>query len=430
IENSRPLGVDWKKYIVVDGFELTEQQQGLLENFCKYSFTILAGYSGTGKTSSVVALIKLLEDNGLSYTCLAPTGRAASRMKECIHRPTSTLHRALAGDRVITTDVVIVDEFSFFGVELMQMLIRGIANDNTRIVLCGDNAQLSSIGCGRVFDDILESNKVPMSLLTNVFRYANGGILKVATDIRNGQKFLGDEEVQKFGDDYTFIQSDSPLDEVIKQYSKLIDKGVKPHEIMCLSPFNIGELGTLNINSKLQAMFNPAKPNQVTLSFKHRGHDVFYRKGDLVINVKNNYKAIPLDSWNELQQNEELDEDDVRKTVVYNGDIGYIRSVDEKKVVVEINEELVVYEKFKLSDLLLARAISSHKSQGSQSKYVINITSPIHERMLSRELLYVADSRSCGKHIEIGDVGAINNAIDRQDSTSRITFLKELLIEG
>lgn len=429
LKNSTKLDIDYTKYCEVDGFKLTEQQTMLLKNFCGYSFSLLVGYSGSGKSSSIKALISLLEDNGLSYTLLAPTGTASARLSVCTGRKTSTMHRAICGRKEIISDVVIVDEFSFFGTEWTYTLISAIVNPNTRIVLCGDPAQLPPVMNGKAFDDIIESNRVPKIMLTQVFRYADGGILKVATDIRNGKQFLSNEPYQKFGNDYEFYQTDTPLEDAVYHYTKLIEKGIKPHDIMGLVPFNIGECGTLNINSQIQTVINPPKPNQYSLSMGIKNHEVFFRKGDYVLNTKNNYNALTLEQWEQLQNDNDLDRIDVANSVVYNGDTGYIRNVDEKKLVVEINEEFIVYEKFELQNLLLAYFISTHKSQGQQSKYVINITNPIHNKMLSRELLYVADSRSCGKHIELGDISTINKAIQIVNNNKRDTWLKDLLLK-
>lgn len=361
LNNSTKLEIDWSKYTNVDGFELTEQQGKLLENLCNHSFSLLVGYGGTGKSASIKALVSLLEDNSMTYTLLAPTGRASARLKECTGRKTSTMHRAVSGDNLITTDVIVVDEFSFFGVEWTTMLLNGIANKNARIVFVGDPAQLNPIQCGKTFADMIDSGKVPMAMLTKVFRYADGGTMKVCTDIRNGEKYLSDEKLQKFGKDFKFIASEDPLETLVNEYTSLLDKGVKQEDILCLSPFNVGDAGCLRINSTIQSIVNPAKPNQITHSIKTRGVQVFFRKGDLVMNTKNDYKALPLESWNMLQENEELCEDDVPLTVVYNGDCGRIRSCDEKKAVVQFGEELVVYEKYKLQQLLLGYSISTHK---------------------------------------------------------------------
>lgn len=430
IKNSTKLDIDWAKYTEVDGFQLTKQQAGFLENFCNYSFSILCGYSGTGKTSSVVALISLLEDNDMTYTLLAPTGRASARLKECVNRSTSTMHRALAGDAVIGTDVVILDEFSFFGTDWTQMFIRGIVSPQTRIVLIGDNAQLAPISHGRVFQDLIDSGIVPMTMLDVVFRYADGGMLKVATDIRNGKIFLSNEPLQKFGKDYEFIESENILDDVLSKYMELIQKGAKPSDIMCLSPFNVGTEGTLNINSHIQSIINPAKPNQITHSIKVDRKQVFFRLGDYVMNTQNDYKALPLEIWEMMQQDPEFEPDPrTDLTSVFNGDLGKIVGCDEKKIVVQFGEEMIVYNKGKMNQLRLGYSISTHKSQGSQSKFVINISSPIHSKMLTRELLYVADTRASQKHFEIGNIRAIEEAIMTQDCINRDTFLLELLTE-
>lgn len=442
VTKSKELWVEhgYENFVKIGDFELSEKQKGLLINTLKYEINILLGYSGSGKSSSVIGLIKMLEENKLTYTLVAPTGKASKRLSECTNRKAGTIHRQLGTG--ISTDVLIIDEFSMVDVRLCNALFQSITNDDCRVVIIGDNAQLSAIGAGNVFNDMIESNTIPITFLDEVFRYKEGGMLKVATDIRMGKSYFeSNEPVQKYGKNFTFIQADNDtaFDILIAEYTKALTK-FKPQEIMVLSPFNVGECGTYNINNVLQQHVNPPKHKELTMTRKVGNIEITFRKGDYVLNTKNDYRAVTLEEYERLAKLEStkelgfVDDEDLEEfedtslepsyVTVYNGDTGIIRSIDEKKIVVEIDDELIVYDGGKIGNLLLSYAISTHKSQGSQAKYVINLSLPMHRRMLTRNLLYVADTRSSATMIEIGDLQTIKDAIKIADQNDRNTFLK------
>lgn len=439
--NSHELDIDWNKYKIVDGFELTEQQLLTLENTCKYNFSLLIGYSGTGKTSSLKGLITMLEDNRLSYTLLAPTGAASMRITEQTNRPSSTIHRKCLKDKEIWSDFIIVDETSMVDLDTMVMLINCIKNDEARIILCGDNAQLLPVGKGNVFNDIISCDYVPRTMLTQVFRYDTNGALFVATNIREGKSFFNDTEKVKVKDNvysvesnYKFIQTeeDKIFDELRIQYDNLLNKGIKPKDIMILCPFNVGSCGNYKINNEIQAEVNAPKPNENIFSREINGTNIIFREDSRVINKKNDYNALPLESY-ELIQNDELGllkEEDIPHTQIFNGQKGIVRSVDDKKMVVQFDEELVVFDKIKVNNLLLSYSQSTHSSQGSESKYVISIVNPIHKRMLNKNLLYVADTRAKILHIDIGDINTFNDALLIDGNELRNTWLKDLLLDN
>ena len=440
LSRNNVLDIDWTKYTQIDDFTMSEKQATVLDLFCKNNFMILAGYSGSGKTSSVKGLIKLMEDNGLSYTLLAPTGKASMRITESVNRPSSTIHRKVLRDISISSDVVIVDETSMVDLPTFTMLLNAIENDNVRVVLVGDNAQLLPVGIGCVFNDLINSGKVPMVMLDEIFRYDTDGGLFVATNVRQGKEFFSNKEmVKQKGNEYTicnnykFINTENIFDTVISEYMKLINKGIKPSDILCLSPFNVGDEGSYNINNAIQVEINPpTKDNNISLGRKiDRGGNVNFRLGDRVLNKKNDYQALPLDSYSDIEDsNGLLTEEDVALTSIFNGQDGVVRDIDEKKMVVQFEEELIVMNKTKLNNLLLGYCISVHSSQGSEAKYVINVVSPRHKRMLNRNLLYVADTRSKIMQIDIGDIGTYNDALLIDGNKERYTWLKELMLKA
>lgn len=434
-KNEEPhiLDIDWKSYKDLDDFHLTDEQLGALENFCNYDFTILCGKSGSGKTSTMKALVKLMEDNDMSYSLLSPTGSASLRLKEQTHRPASTIHRKVLRDGKINSDVIIVDEMSMVSLDVFVMLINAISNKDCKIVLCGDDSQLPSISKGKVFNDLIESNKVPKTILTKVFRYDTNGGAFVGENIRLGRQFLNNEKVKVKGNiynicgNYKFVQTENIFENVISEYKSLLKK-YKPNEIMILSAYNIGDCGTYKLNQTIEDEYNPPKANEKTLSYKINGVKINFRVGSRVVNTKNNYNALPLDSFKEIQKsNGKLTEEDVRVTELFNGQIGVVAEVQDDYLVCQFDEELIVIDKHKLNTLLLARAISIHRSQGSEYKAVINIISPQQSRNLSKNLLYVSDTRAKEYHCDIGDRETFEKALLVDSVDTRKTWLKDLL---
>ena len=439
ITNSTQLDIDWTQYTTIDDFTMSEKQGKALEMFCKYNFMILAGYSGSGKTTSIRGIIKLMESNGMTYTLLAPTGKASRRITESVNRQASTIHRKALRDGEISTDVLIVDEMSMTDLPTFLMMLNVIENPNIRVVLVGDPAQLMPVGIGCVFNDLINSGKVPMITLDEIFRYDTDGGIFVATNVRQGKQFFDNDIVKVHNNEYSvynnykFIQTDNIFDTIVEQYNKLLSKGVKPHDILCLSPFNVGDEGSYRINNAIQAEVNPPKPNETHLDRKvdKDKTTISFRVGDKLLNKKNDYQALPYDSWKEIEQSDNmLSLDDVALTSVFNGQDGVIRELDDKKLIAQFDEELIVFDKVKLQNLLLAYCISVHASQGSEAKYVLNVVSPSHKRMLNRNLLYVADTRSKIMQIDIGDMATYNDALLIDGNAERDTWLKELMMKG
>nr|DAG36881.1 MAG TPA: ATP dependent DNA helicase [Caudoviricetes sp.] len=423
----------------------------------------------SGKSSSVKALINLLEDNQKTYTLLAPSGIAAKRLRETTGREASTIHRKLMSSNEIDSNVVVVDEVSMVDVHLFSTLLNQIA-DYTKIILVFDSAQLASIQCGNLVQDMMDSHVVPNAQLTKVFRYGVGGIATVGADARNGKEYLTStgelncENASKIKD-YKFIQvNDNPLEQVLAEYDKLKQK-YNTKDILILTPYNKGEFGTYAINQAIQEKYNPANPmdnivsRKLPPSLRVPMECLNYHIGDKVINKKNNYHAMTEEGFNyyttTMQMQADIDKlkvqfgandervleaedklmalnmERVEETTVYNGDIGFIQNIDAKgNVWVQFDEEMVVYRKSDLENLLLAYACTSHASQGCEAKGVIFLTHPSQKRMLSRNLCYMSLTRAKEMLVEIGDVSTINSALRVNETRLRDTWLKELLKEG
>ena len=404
LKNPIDSEMEWQKYSEVDGMKLTEEQLSLLESINKNNIVMLNGSAGTGKSQTTKALIKMLDDNCYSYTLLAPTGIAAKRLRQATGRQASTIHMHLACHRSVG-DFLIIDECSMIGVNLLGSLFSFIP-DYTKIILICDEAQLASISCGNIVQDIIDSGVMPIVNLTKVFRYGIGGIATVATDVRTGKNL---SENMNF-EDYKFIPiSSNPINDILSIYEKEI-KNYSPEDIMILSPFNVRNAGTYAINSALQNKYNT---NPTFLTYKKQGFDIEFKIGDRIVNTENNYHMTS-DYGDEL--------------AVMNGDIGTIIDNDGYNTTVKFDNGIAYLENNDMYKMLLATAVSVHKSQGNQSKCVIVVIDKSHGFFLNRNIEYVAMSRAQEKLIVLGDIDTINNALSIQQEKSRETYLKNMLI--
>lgn len=404
LKNPIDSEMEWQKYSEVDGMKLTEEQLSLLESINKNNIVMLNGSAGTGKSQTTKALIKMLDDNCYSYTLLAPTGIAAKRLRQATGRQASTIHMHLVCHRSVG-DFLIIDECSMIGVNLLGSLFSFIP-EHTKIVLICDEAQLASISCGNIVQDIIDSGVMPIVNLTKVFRYGIGGIATVATDVRTGKNLSENMDFE----DYKFIPiSSNPINDILSIYEKEI-KNYSPEDIMILSPFNVRNAGTYAINSALQNKYNT---NPTFLTYKKQGFDIEFKIGDRIVNTENNYHMTS-DYGDEL--------------AVMNGDIGTIIDNDGYNTTVKFDNGIAYLENNDMYKMLLATAVSVHKSQGNQAKCVIVVIDKSHGFFLNRNIEYVAMSRAQEKLIVLGDIDTINNALSIQQEKSRETYLKNMLI--
>lgn len=417
---------DFEKYRGIDGFNCTDEQMQILHELWNKNVAMLTGGAGVGKTSSMKAAIKMLEDNHIDYLLLAPTGIAMKRLKEATDRPASTIHMALAcGVPKNFEGVVVIEESSMVSVHLLSNFLTEIGNKCKILFIC-DPAQLASISCGNIVQDIIDSGIVPISYLTKVFRYGTSGLATIATDTRNGK--IGPRQNGAFSD-YQFIPIDSkPIKQILDSYQTLLDKYTKD-DIMILSPFNKGPVGTVAINKAIQSRYNP-NPDTKAIRKSSSDEEIMFKIGDKVINTHNEYNMPCFLTDDDGSLVESTD----RTISVMNGDIGYVRYIKETDrgiiMAVEFDTGMAqVYGSY-MNNLLLGYSVSVHRVQGSEAKAVIVITSPMHKRMLSSNLLYVADSRAKEQLIEIGDIETIKEGLKRHENKERNTWLCELLKEG
>ena len=415
--------MNWQDFKTVDGFDCTDEQMAILKIIGEGGRVgILTGSGGTGKTSSVKALIRMLEANGYSYTLLAPTGVAAKRMRESTGRPASTIHMFLAHEDAEAGKYVIIDETSMVAVQLLAKLLRKIGKDPNLIFVC-DEAQLASISCGNIVQDLINSGAVPRANLTKVFRYGTNGLATIATDARMGTM----DNLSKPFNDFKFVPIDSdPIEQILKEYDKLIEKGYKKDEILVLSPYNKGHKGTYEINKAIQSRYNA---NDYTFaSYQRQGMGkIQFKVSDMVLNTKNNYRMPSL----------EMDEDGFEmfgEMQVMNGDIGVVRECrgDEKNpmLIVQFDEGMAAISGSDIANSLLGYSVSIHKVQGAQNKAIIVVIDKEHKRLLSRNLCYVAFSRAQEYMVVIGDKDVLNEGLEVQENLERDTWLGDMLKKG
>lgn len=411
IANPHYYPMDWQKFTSVDGLELTDEQAQILEMACKQDVMMLTGSAGTGKSQTTKAIIEMLEANNYTYTLLSPTGIAAKRLREATGREASTIHMFLACEGNLG-DYVLIDEMGMVSVHLLSMLFDKVT-DITKIIFIADPSQLASIACGNIVEDMLDSGIVPVCNLTKVFRYNTSGIITIATDVRNG---VNDHLTDTFTD-YKFIETDTLVIKQIEQeYARLLADGYSKDDVLILSPFNKGDVGSLAINAAIQAKFNPNELSKVG----HIVNDtpIYFKVGDKVINKKNEY-AMPL-----------VDDD---TAFVANGDIGTVMEIvpDEKEpyMIVRYDCGDCIVDKAHIKNTLLSYCVSIHSCQGSQAKAVIVVIDRSHVRMLSRNLCYTAVSRAQERLILIGDDAAIQEGLRVQEEKERDTELCEMLLD-
>ena len=393
----------------------TDQQQGILESF-SHKISIITGGPGTGKTTLVKALIRLLEHHKVSYKLAAPTGRAAKRLMEGTTRHATTIHRLLEFDpatmrfvhddkNCIKTDFLIIDESSMIDVFLANSIFKAVSLD-THVIMIGDVDQLPSVEPGSILKDLIATNKVPCTKLTQIFRQAqNSMIIQNAHKINHGEFPTTDlPDCKK--DFYLIKQAEAEqCFDAIKNIllKNITSHGIKISDVTILTPMNKGIVGAQSLNHMMQQLLNP-DDQKPFLTFM----GTIYRQDDRVMQIKNNYDKN-----------------------VFNGDIGTICDVDQedKKMSVDFEGNIVIYEMDEINELVLAYAITIHKSQGSEYDAVIIPLFMQHFMLLQKNLIYTAITRAKKLCFFIGQTKAIAMGIKNNKQQKRITFLQQFITQ-
>ena len=427
--------------------ELDERQKEAVSEAVKHGVLILTGGPGTGKTTTINAMIRYFEAEGLEILLAAPTGRAAKRMTEATGCQARTIHRMLelsggpesAGGRAsfmkneddpLEADVIIIDEMSMVDLYLMQALLKAVV-PGTRLILVGDVNQLPSVGPGSVLQDLIRSEAFPVVRLTKIFRQAaESDIIVNAHKINRGERIVLDNKSR----DFFFLQRQDPnviLRVVLALVQEKLPRYVnaQPSDIQVLTPMRKGALGVENLNRVLQRYLNPAAPDKPELPFGHGsagGEDGenqkgVLRTGDKVMQIRNNYQL----EW-EVRNRYGIAVD--RGLGVFNGDMGIVRGINSfaEEVTVEFDEgRMVSYPYKQLDELELAYAVTVHKSQGSEYPAVVIPLLAGPRPLMNRNLLYTAVTRARSCVTLVGSAGTFQAMVDNGTEQKRYTGLCE-----
>ncbi len=416
---------------------LDEHQREAVAAAVRNGLLILTGGPGTGKTTTINAMIKYFEMEGLDIFLAAPTGRAAKRMTEATGCEAQTIHRMLelsggpenASGRAmfarneenpLEADVIIIDEMSMVDLHLMQALLKAVI-PGTRLILVGDVNQLPSVGPGRVLQDLIGSKAFPVVRLTRIFRQAaQSDIIVNAHKINRGEQVALDNKSR----DFFFLRRQDPnliLRVVLALVQEKMPRYVHAQisDIQVLTPMRKGALGVENLNQVLQRYLNPPSKDKEE---KEHGRGSF-RVGDKVMQIRNNYQL----EW-EIRNRFGIAVD--RGLGVFNGDMGLIRSINSfaEELTVEFDEGRMISYPFKqLDELELAYAITVHKSQGSEYPAVVIPLLSGPRPLMNRNLLYTAVTRARSCVTLVGSAEIFQMMVENETEQKRYTGLAEII---
>ncbi|MFW5721675.1 MAG: ATP-dependent RecD-like DNA helicase [Desulfohalobiaceae bacterium] len=390
---------------------LTGEQRAAVVGACQGKVHVITGGPGTGKTTITRTIAHGLKEMGLKVKLAAPTGRAAKRLAEATGLHASTLHRLLGSspdgtfayreEKKLKADALLVDEASMLDCLLFVHLLRALPL-TCRLILVGDVHQLPSVGAGNVLADVIASESVACTVLTQIFRQARESTIIVnAHRINQGQLPVGSPR-EPPGADFFWVEHDD-LEQVQSMILKLVCERIPSvygysalQDVQVLTPMHRGEVGTVRLNELLQERLNPGG------EVLKRGQREF-RVGDRVLQVQNNYEKD-----------------------VFNGDLGWITSIDQEEgeVLVDFEGRHLLYDLSEMDELTLAYAISVHKSQGSEYPVVVMPVVTQHYMLLQRNLIYTGLTRARKLAVLVGSRRALSIGIKNVGGTRRYTHLR------
>ena len=425
-EVPKTLDADIRVLEMAQGFEYAPLQKQAIKLALSSRVMVLTGGPGTGKTTTVNAILSLYEALYDRVALCAPTGRAAKRLSELTGHAASTIHRLLEVDyssgnvrfihnekNLLKYDVIILDEMSMVDVKLFQALLAA-ARYHCRIIMVGDADQLPSVGPGNILGEVIRSGLVPTVCLNEIFRQAKRSLI-----VENAHHIISSEPLQKGGktDDFFFLESDG--DAAQKLVCDLVTTrlprsyGFDPvRDIQVLCPTKLGPTGTQALNVELQNLLNPEQKGKPQLQSASR----VFRVGDKVMQVRNNYEIV----WNRIGGEQGVG--------AYNGDIGIVESINmrDRSMVVRMDDRRLLYPAENLNELEIAYAITVHKSQGSEFPAVAQVP----PRLCYRNLFYTGVTRARKLCIVAGRRDVVNRMMSNVRQNLRYSGLCELLKEN
>ena len=412
--------------------QLAPQQRDAVKLALTNGTVVITGGPGTGKTTILQFIIRILEQQGESYELCAPTGRAAKRMSEAANTEARTIHRLLEygygetgfqrnADNPLDADTIVVDEMSMVDVQLMGSLLRAV-RPGTRLIMVGDADQLPPVGAGNVLRDVIASGAVPVVKLTEIYRQAGRSSIVVNAHRINS----GLPPVLDGGEEFCFESMDDP-ETVLRRVIALcagrtgrLGTADPLKDVQVLSPMRKGVLGVNNINRRMQEALNPPMHKKCERKYG----DTVFREGDKVMQVKNNYRL----GWKRAKKGrpEEAGEG------VFNGDLGTIMRVDLYEQTVEVlfdDERCALYEFGMLEEIELAYCISIHKSQGSEFPIVLLPLLGGPPMLMTRNLLYTAVTRARNMVYIVGKRECPAQMVRNNQVKKRYSALKSLIVQ-
>jgi len=411
--------------------QLASQQKQAVYGALQNGVMVITGGPGTGKTTIINTIIKVMEHLGKNIMLAAPTGRAAKRMTEMCGLEAKTIHRLLEvgfseeedgmsfsrnEQNPLDCDILIVDEMSMVDTILMNSLLKAVKS-GTRLIMVGDSDQLPSVGAGDVLRDIIASGSVPIVGLTEIFRQAKESMIVVnAHKINHGEYPILNQK----DSDFFIVQRDNAQDIV----SSIVDlcKTRLPNtygydsktQIQILTPTRKGVTGVNTLNEKLQLALNPPSHNKKEKQFKN----ILFREGDKVMQLKNNYTIV----WKKVSN-------EGGGVGVFNGDVGFIDTIDHSDETVKIifDDRVSIYDFSQLDEVDLAYAVTVHKSQGSEFEVVIMPMYPCAPMLQNRNLLYTAVTRAKKLVVLVGRDSVIQVMVDNISEQKRYSGLQNKL---
>lgn len=419
------------------GFELHPNQKEAVRAAIENGVHIVTGGPGTGKTTIVKCILRLLKNMGQRVALCAPTGRAAKRLSQATGEEAKTIHRLLELDWKngegrfsynetvkLPLDAVIVDEVSMVDEYVFSALLAALEK-GARLVLVGDKDQLASVGAGNVLGDLIRCGRFPVSYLTQIYRQSEKSkIVPNAHKINRGEM----PDLDNRSDDFFFEEretSEAICQSVLALVTKRLPKylGIEAKDIQVLCPMKRSLAGTVNLNRELQRLINPPAPQKKELK---RG-DILFREGDKVMQTVNNYQQ----EWSQTTGNKVE-----RGTGVFNGDIGVIESINVPIMQFTVrfdDDKVAIYQYSDIDQLSLAYAVTIHKSQGSEFDAVV-IALDSNYLLQTRNLLYTAVTRAKRLVVISGSRATVQRMV-RNNQTSRrysllVNFIEDELAGG